>query len=500
MKFSVLHLVLSIPCATAFGVVGSYKPTLALKTTTQLGYKAEDDSKSCPFSHFLIDGSDAYSEANRFRKPTMAENINQKIQIHSIKHPNGILANTIQPLISRAEGIQALDNGFVINKRGAFGENFCVAGQVCIGDWETGSIGLTSPQARSNSPALLGTVLLNNQKLPMQDTNLFLLALSQEGAGGDGSHEAYRAVLFKYVMDIALERQSDPVAQKLMDQLVEDYSTMAHGRGEAFFTSAERGLNPFLSKYIHYCMFDIDPQDKETVDTLTSFYFSGPFPCFNLFDTIGAIVNFLPENTFSLREEVLKIYENSPRFAQIPEDSVLSKKELSQMLFPLMMLAGMVGPQHLAQTCLGEKSIPSYNEGVGDTTMIKPTETWDKIDLDDPTEVIQYMLECGRLCQPVNFTHRVATESFSVEMHGKKHTFPKGTVIQVPITMSSLNKNLYGETTFEFDHTRPNLVETSTIFNAVGQDKSGGRVCPGTGFTMNMMSEVISKLGKTRRA
>jgi len=87
-----------------------------------------------------------------------------------------------------------------------------------------------------------------------------------------------------------------------------------------------------------------------------------------------------------------------------------------------------------------------------------------------------------------------------VEMHGKKHTFPKGTVIQVPITMSCLNKNLYGETTFEFDHQRPNLVETSTIFNSVGRDVSGGRVCPGSGFTMNMISEVISKLGKTRRA
>eukprot|EP01083_Nonionella_stella_P159787 521664_1 len=100
--------------------------------------------------------------------------------------------------------------------------------------------------------------------------------------------------MFKYNMDIALERQSDPVAQKLMDQLVEDYSTMAHGRGEAFFTSAERGLNPFLGKYIHYCMFVIDPEDKETVDTLFTFYYGGLLPCLNLFDTVGALVNFAP--------------------------------------------------------------------------------------------------------------------------------------------------------------------------------------------------------------
>ncbi len=172
MKLSVLHLVLSIPCATAFGVIGSYKPTLALKTTTQLGYKAEDDSKSCPFSHFLIDGSDAYSEDNRFREPTMPEKIGQRIQIHSITHPNGILANTIQPLINKVEGPLAINPPFVIDKRGAFGENFCVAGTVCIGDWETGSVGLTSPQARADSPPRLGSILLPPKNLPMQDKNI----------------------------------------------------------------------------------------------------------------------------------------------------------------------------------------------------------------------------------------------------------------------------------------------------------------------------------------
>ena len=104
----------------------------------------------------------------------------------------------------------------------------------------------------------------------------------------------------------------------------------------------------------------------------------------------------------------------------------------------------------------------------------------------------------GRLNQPVGHTHRVATEDFTVKMLGRKRTFPKGTIISIPINMSCVNKNLYGETTFEFDHNRPNIAETSTIFHSVGQEHAG-RSCPGTGFAMTMVSEILTKCGETRR-
>ena len=64
--------------------------------------------------------------------------------------------------------------------------------------------------------------------------------------------------------------------------------------------------------------------------------------------------------------------------------------------------------------------------------------------------------------------------------------------------MSCMNENLYGDTTFEFDHNRPNLAETSTIFHSVGREHAG-RMCPGTSFAMTMISEIPTKIGKTRR-
>lgn len=268
-----------------------------------------------------------------------------------------------------------------------------------------------------------------------------------------------------------------------------------------FFKSNDRGLKPFLNKYLHYCMFGINPEDKETMDTLYSFYFKGLPAASYFFDVFGGMYNFVTGNSFSDKVKVEEIYENSPRFAAFPDGSDevmnISKKEFSQMWLSIMSIAGTAGPKHLLEVALGKNPIPLYKEGV-DTTKIKPTEIWDKIDLDNKGEIMSYILECGRLNQPVGHTHRVATEEFAVRMLGRKRTFPKGTIISIPINMSSVNKNLYGETTFEFDHNRPNLAETSAIFHSVGKEHAG-RVCPGASFSMTMISEILTKCGKTRR-
>lgn len=207
-------------------------------------------------------------------------------------------------------------------------------------------------------------------------------------------------------MNVAQELQNDVVAQNLMDKLVEDYSDMEHGEKEAtlkkndFFESNDRGLKPFLNKYLHYCLFDIDPEDKETMDTLYSFYFEVPAAIYFL-DVLGGIYNFLSGNSFSRKVKIEEIYEKSPRLAAFPDGSDevmnISKKEFSQMLLSIMSIAATVGPNHLLEVALGRLAIPLYKEGV-DTNKIKPAESWDKLDLDDKGEVMSYILECGEFC------------------------------------------------------------------------------------------------------
>lgn len=294
------------------------------------------------------------------------------------------------------------------------------------------------------------------------------------------------------------KRQNDPVAKSIMDHLVRDYETMPHGRDEDFFTSKEGGLKPFLIKYLHYCMFNIDPDDKEAFEALYSLYYDIPFPLY-YYDVFGFLFNLAKKFSIKSRvRKVVKIYEESSMLADFDSEKVgISKHEFAELLIPLMGIAATQGPKHLIEVAMGQKPIPEYKEGI-DTTSIIQTDVWDQLDLSDEKEVHAYLLECGRLNQPVGHSHRVAEEDFTVNIMGEERTFPKGTVISIPINMSCVNKNLYGETVFRFDHKRMNLFDYSTIFHSVGM-RHAGRRCPGARFALDMLSEIIVKCGEVRR-
>lgn len=462
---------------------------------------SKKEQQGCPFKTQLTrdSGRNAYSKSTR--DPWMYEIILQYLQIYLLSHypHQGMLATFLLKLIRLIEGQAANLPPYLSHKRAAFGENFCAAGQVILGEWDEVQRALTSPQARTFN---LGTAPLSEERLPKaKGESSFLLTLSQKGAGGDGRWEAYNKAFYKYIIKDASARQDDPVAQSLMDQLVEDYKTMSHDRGGDFFNkNNEGGLFPFLNKYLHYCLMGIDPNDEETVDTLYSFFYGGVPPALYWLRTLGYAYERKDKSFIASLREVEKIYENSEvlkSFVISSEVNGISKRQMADLIVPIMGIAATQGPKHLLLTALGELSIPEYKEGV-DTSKIKQTEFWDKIDLDDGKEVQNYLFECGRLNQPVGHTHRVALEDFTVEMMGKKRTFPKGTTISIPINMSCVNKNVYGESVFEFDPNRDNLRETSTIFHSVGE-RHAGRICPGGRFAMRMMTEILQKIGKSRR-
>jgi hypothetical protein len=73
--------------------------------------------------------------------------VSQRFQIHTIQNPKGFLAKTIQPIISLVEGAPATFS--LPKRRRRFGENFCVAGMVVLGNFKEVSRALTSPQART---------------------------------------------------------------------------------------------------------------------------------------------------------------------------------------------------------------------------------------------------------------------------------------------------------------------------------------------------------------
>lgn len=316
-------------------------------------------------------------------------------------------------------------------------------------------------------------------------------------------HEQLRAAADRYIFFRGMVRQREPKAEQIMNQLVEDYRSMPHGKGGKFFTNKKRGMRPFMIKYIHYCMYGIDPDDKEKIDILFNFYYGNKAGSAALyyFKVVGRVLGLVETFQYNrLVKKVSKIYEESPNLSSFPENEAkygnLSRKELADATIPIMAIAATVGPKHLLEAAMGCSPLPNRVDGVK-TNTTDVFGIWDGLDLDDSGEVERYINEIGRLWLPVSHTHRVATEPFTVKMLFKDRTFPTGTEIMIPLSLSMFDENIWDDA-FEFNHNRHDLVKLNMMFQSVG-NKDAGRMCPGKGFAMIMMSEIIVRCGKVRR-
>lgn len=490
---------------------------LSLVAVANASTSTSSSSAKCPFHHSPAPGGaiESLVEAvpNMVRKakgndyavpsriPGIKEVLSQKMQIRALTKPKGFIAKRLQPILTLMEGFKAMDPYYLSWKRMAFGENFIAAGQVVLGEWDEVVKAITSPQART---CRLGTTLLDDRHLPTEklvfgpDRDLFVLALSQKGAGGDGTYETLRSTIDRHIImspDV-WKRRDDVIARKLMDQLAEDYDTM---KEKDFFYGGRKdhGFECFMIKYIHYCLFGLNPFDTKSMGILQDFYFTNTATLWYM-RTVGSILNIKGKFTLSkLLRQVINIYVNSSALAAFPDNEKISRFELAHAITPIMAIAALVGPGHLMRSAMGADPLPEYKDKPG-TSKIDVKDIWAKINLKDDAEVDRFIYEVGRLWNPVGHTHRTATEEFTVKVLGKERTFPEGTVISIPINMCMSNTNIWGSTTFEFDHNRKDLIEKSMIFHSVG-NKNAGRMCPGKSFAMKMMREVIQRCGEVHQ-
>ncbi|MDJ0518931.1 MAG: cytochrome 450 [Trichodesmium sp. MO_231.B1] len=426
-------------------------------------------------------------------------------QIWALQNPEKTFSKTLLPIINFIEGLAASAPTYLDYKRLVFGPNFCCAGQVVMGEFAAIETALTSPQARTWR---LGTTMLAKNHLPNQDIgerNVFLLALSDVEAGGSNDHEAFRRCLQDYITnDYAIARQQDATARELLDQLAADYIDMPHGLGGAFFSDDGRGWKRFLIRYLHYVLFGLNPNDKDTMDFLTDLHYTrlGTLRYFAVVSSLLEKLNIkghkkMPE----LIDRTATIYEHSPAFANFDEQSDqyngMTRRELAKLTTSIMSIAALQGPLHLGQTAMGDRPLPAY-EG-RNTSNIQPTDHWDGLDLDDRESVRLYLLECSRLSAPVSASHKIATDAFTVTITGREQTFPAGTKILIPMSLGLLDESFWGPTTYEFDANRENLCPYHMGFHSVG-DRSAGRICPGKDIAMNMLMDVIITVGKARRS
>ena len=425
-------------------------------------------------------------------------------QAWALQHPEEDLSRTLLPLISFVEGLVANEPTYLNSKRRAFGPNFCCAGQVVMGEFESLEAALTSPQSRTWR---LGTSVLDPNHLPNQDVggrNVFLLSLSDAEAENSNDHAAFRQCMQHYLLnEAASERQRDANARRLLDQLAADYKDMPHGSGGAFFTDDKQGLMRFMIRYLHYVLFGLNPDDDESMNLLTELHYTRLSPLHYLAE-IGTLLQNLNVkghgDLSNLIEQAATIYENSPALADFQEDqpayNQMTRRELAKLMTSIMGIAALQGPLHLAYTAMGFRPLPAYSDQ--QTAQIDPTHYWDELNLDDRESVKLFLLECARLWAPVSATHRIATEPFTVTVAGKEHTFPAGTKVLIPMSLGLLDESFWGPTTYEFNAQRENLCPFHMGFHAVGE-RSAGRICPGKEVSLDMLVDILTTVGKVRR-
>ncbi len=441
-------------------------------------------------------------------KPSLLDKILNQFQAWAIENPKHPISSTLLPIIGLLEGIFAhllfTYPVYLDMKRRKFGSTFCCTGEVVLADFKTIETNLTTPQARS---WYLGMSPLSARHCPQGDVggrNVFLISLSDTAAGGE-DHDAFRQCVEDYFFtDEMKARQQDPIGQQLLETLGNDYrELMGENRLEDFFTNDQRGLMGFLIRYLHYVIFAINPEDEAAIATLTKFHYTrrGTLHYF----AASHILEWF--NLLGWREipgmidEVATIYEQSPVLANFQENNPkynnMTRRELAKLMVALMSIAALQGPLHLGRTAMGHQSLPRYQGH--QTSEIEVTTYWDKLDLDDTSSIKLFLLECGRLFTPVSGSHRVATEPFTVEVAGKTRTFPPGTTILIPLILGMLSEEFWGPTTYDFQPQRENLCPYHMGFHSVG-DRHAGRICPGRDLALEMLTDVISVVGKVRRS
>jgi hypothetical protein len=426
-------------------------------------------------------------------------------QARALQQPDAVLSKLLLPIISLIEGWLANQPTYLDQQRLILGPNFCCAGQVVLGEFAAIETALTSPQSRAFR---LGTTVLDDRHAPNGDVggrNVFLLALSDLEAGGNGDHEAFRQCLQTYFLnDAAIARQRDATAGRLLEELAADYVAMSHGIGGAFFTTDRQGWMGFLVKYLHYVLFGINPDDQLAIKLLTDLHYTnaGTLYYFAVASRILQTLNIKGhKNLPELIEKVATIYENSVALADFnandPSHNGLTRRELAKLMIAIVSIAALQGPLHLGYTAMGYRSLPAYQGR--QTATIDLTKHWDAIDLNDREAIKLYLLECARLWAPVSATHRVATEPFTAQVAGAQRTFPQGTKVLIPMSLGLLDQGFWGDTAYEFNAQRENLCPFYMGFHSVG-DRSAGRICPGKNIALEMMIDVISTIGQARRA
>jgi hypothetical protein len=349
---------------------------------------------------------------------------------------------------------------------------------------------LSNPQRRTFN---LGEHPLLAGHLPdvARSRNVFLLALSDNGAGGDGSHYAFRQCFIDTCMQHWKQRMKDETANRLFADLTSDYTSLPPD--EFFGSPLTAGLPKFAVRYLHYLIFGIDPYDEATHKLMYDF-FNGEAPLTYFLWPFGSL-----SSHGTALEQVISIYEQSPALADFKMQAKyndMTKRELASLSAVIMRMAGVQGFQQASRVVLGAWGLAGF--WPASPGWVDQKEVWDTLDLGNETELRLYTIECLRLDAPVSVVHRVAQSDFDVVQHEMVTRFPAGTKIAIPLALANVDPVFWGSTSLEFNLNRAGLEENFMSFNSYQSHRD--RECPARALVLDTLVELLNRLGQVRRS
>lgn len=208
-------------------------------------------------------------------------------------------------------------------------------GEVCLSGFSDVAHAITTPQARTFR---LGRTPHAPRRMPkgVNGRNIWMLSLSQKGAGGDGTHEALRKSMEDHVIGAdALKRQKDSVAQFIVHQLLVDYKATTRVIGKKnkkIVTNAKFYTDNWLvfwTKYMHYCLFGINPLDETKISVMRNFFYNRNRPLAVLYHAmlIGPLVGLLKQ---ALPRALRTLQKSTRNHRHSPRSSKHRKKSNSK--------------------------------------------------------------------------------------------------------------------------------------------------------------------------
>ena len=224
------------------------------------------------------------TSSTRTISPTILESIGHYLQRVALQNQSPLTTTFfslfLYPIIwlfSIIQGVRANQATYLYRKYKVFGTNFCCAGGVWISDFQSVRSNLLQPQARTKklAPSTLDGAHLPHVNLEGDGRLTFLLALSQESAGGDGTYEGFRQAFVDFITSSSStnERLSDGTTQSLLEKMVAEYNDMGGHSSKAFFKDNDLGLHDFILRYLHYVLFGLDPNDDEIMGVLNKLHY-----------------------------------------------------------------------------------------------------------------------------------------------------------------------------------------------------------------------------------